>query len=65
MEIFPHPSDNINKELKDDDGEIKFDLTNISIELKHEPTVKVYYVSNIDFFISCILLLSGKLVVLI
>ncbi|CAJ0761952.1 9005_t:CDS:10, partial [Entrophospora sp. SA101] len=39
FEFFP-PSDNINKELEDNDEEIKFDLKNISIELKREPKAK-------------------------
>ncbi|CAJ0645918.1 1926_t:CDS:2, partial [Entrophospora sp. SA101] len=40
FEFFP-PSDNINKELEDNDEEIKFDLKNISIELKREPKAKI------------------------
>ena len=34
-------SDESNKELDEDDMEIKFDLTNISTEIQREPIVKV------------------------
>ena len=42
--------DESNKEHNEDDTEIEFDLTSISIELQREPIVKVLHILNFDSF---------------
>ncbi|CAG8836072.1 36474_t:CDS:2, partial [Racocetra persica] len=48
-ENFPSRNNNENSSSGFEDEEINFDLTDISKELNREPTVKICFVSNIDF----------------